>query len=440
MFLENDLLVKPTLLRELSENFENVKYIKQFSLVEKDDSSDERHFNSLFTKKQSLFTKEHLRELQAAVDLISDVDTEKDEKDIERYIVSLIDNANESEKEDTFCKATLYSESQFTEIELDSLKKLITSVSTLIDNTEYQAVIDKYISLSNLKKLVLELMSKFSSENEQNLKKRWVNELVRTIRNTLQVHTASPVIEDLDFYQIALNRVKVIKFNEVVRKSRREKTISKNDFQGFKIVAKSGKFAGASELKKLNRSSAAFSEAFTAYDTPYLFLKKLRIITAIEEADYYKYFTKIQYSILNKHGFNVSGGERSEFRLLQEINDAQQYDILLIDEPESSFDNLFLKNEVNKLIKDISASVPVVLVTHNNTVGASIRPDYILYTQKKVEGMSVKHNVYSGYPTDKQLTGLDGTTIKNIDILLNCLEAGEVAYHDRGDSYEILKD
>jgi ABC-type phosphate transport system ATPase subunit len=44
---------------------------------------------------------------------------------------------------------------------------------------------------------------------------------------------------------------------------------------------------------------------------------------------------------LNRDGFEVSGGERSEFRLLQEIMVAQNYDVLLIDEPESSFDNFF---------------------------------------------------------------------------------------------------
>jgi len=49
----------------------------------------------------------------------------------------------------------------------------------------------------------------------------------------------------------------------------------------------------------------------------------------------------------------VSGGERSEFRLLQEIKDAQNYDFLLIDEPESSFDNMFLKSDVNQIIREI---------------------------------------------------------------------------------------
>ena len=29
--------------------------------------------------------------------------------------------------------------------------------------------------------------------------------------------------------------------------------------------------------------------------------------------------------------------------------------------------------------------MPVIISTHNNTIGGSIKPDYILYTEKKIE-------------------------------------------------------
>jgi ABC-type polar amino acid transport system ATPase subunit len=41
----------------------------------------------------------------------------------------------------------------------------------------------------------------------------------------------------------------------------------------------------------------------------------------------------------------------------------------IVDEPESSFDNLFLKSDVCKILKGISETMPVVVVTHNSTVG-----------------------------------------------------------------------
>ena len=38
------------------------------------------------------------------------------------------------------------------------------------------------------------------------------------------------------------------------------------------------------------------------------------------------------------------------------------------------------------------------------------------------------------------VNGLDGKKIQNFDVLLNCLEAGQIAYNERGKTYEILKD
>jgi len=133
-------------------------------------------------------------------------------------------------------------------------------------------------------------------------------------------------------------------------------------------------------------------------------------------------------------------GERSEFNLLREISDAQQYDMLLIDEPESSFDNLFLRSDVNELIRDVSKSVPTVIVTHNNTVGASIKPDYVVFAQKSVTPAGVTYEVYCGHATDRSLVALDGRKIKNLEVVLNCLEAGAEAYAERRGSYETLKD
>ena len=121
-------------------------------------------------------------------------------------------------------------------------------------------------------------------------------------------------------------------------------------------------------------------------------------------SDYYKYFVSIKYEVFNKYGFRASGGERSEYNLLEQLADATQYDILLLDEPESSFDNLFLKSDVNKLIKDISQIVPVVVATHNNTIGASVKPDYILYTRKVVsETGEVTYQIFSGFPDRKSV-------------------------------------
>ena len=214
----------------------------------------------------------------------------------------------------------------------------------------------------------------------------------------------------IDFSKIQLDKIKIQKFEKLSKIIQTEKVIDSKEIKGFKVVARTKRFTGASQLKSKSRRQFSFSEAFKNYDNPYSFLISLKN-TGIEEVEFYKYFIDIEYKTLNKYGFEVSGGERSEFNLLHEISDALKFDILLIDEPESSFDNIFLKNEVDELIKDISKEIPVVVVTHNNTVGASIKPDFLLYTQKKVIDEKVKYDIFWGHPTSKTLKNAHGEEI-----------------------------
>jgi len=169
-------------------------------------------------------------------------------------------------------------------------------------------------------------------------------------------------------------------------------------------------------------------------------LQTLLANESLTQSELYRLFVNITYKILNKDGFEVSGGERSEFRLLQEIKDAQNYNMLLIDEPESSFDNMFLHSDVNQIIREISETMPVVVVTHNSTVGASIGADYSLYASKKIEGGEVVYRLYSGHPTDLSLHSPDNRTISNHEITLNSLEAGCETYDDRRRKYEAIED
>ena len=219
----------------------------------------------------------------------------------------------------------------------------------------------------------------------------------------------------------------------------KESIIRETDIEGFKVRISKRRFKGAGELKNQSGKKIAFKAAFDKYENDaYEFIQELKE-TDILEKDYYQFFAKIDYEILNQYGFLVSGGERAEFNLLREINDALQYEMLLIDEPESSFDNIFLKEKVNHLIKEISEVMPVIIVTHNNTVGASIQPDYIVHTKREIMGKDVEFKLYSGFPTDHLLHCVDGSSIPNIEATMNCLEAGRDAYEERRIEYEMLE-
>ena len=309
----------------------------------------------------------------------------------------------------------------------------------MIENIEYRAIIEKHIDLESLKRLECELIEHLWSKAFENKKKKLVNELVRDVKQRLKMRTSAVQIEDVDLYRVCMDRKRVERFTGIVRYLKREAVVSEENIQGFRVEARKEPFAGAGEIKNVSGVKTAFKDAFTEYENPYRYLRKLLSNESLTRSELYKLFVKISYKIVNSDGAEVSGGERSEYRLLQEIMDAQNYDVLLIDEPESSFDNLFLKSDVNQIIKEISKSMPVVVVTHNSTVGASVAADFLVYAKKEREDGNVMYRLYSGYPTDKTLTSIDGKTINNHEIVMNSLEAGSAAYADRRQGYEAIK-
>lgn len=427
-------------LERIFDAFPNAKYLEQFSLVARDEQEDEKRFNQYLSDNQSLFSRDYLSELRTVVNELTEIDLEDDARSIERYLESLKKHANETEKRDAFSNATLFNEDRFSDTKQSGLEDLIASTQNLIENVEYRDTIDKHISTQSLRALIVELIETYCAKEQLRLKKKWVNELVSEIKAQLQVRSAATPVSDLNLYDLAMNRARVRKFEQIVNSARKPRELMRKPLQGFELVAKAGVFRGAGELKLLSRRTKAFSGAFEFYDKPYQFLKALQDIEGLPEAELYRYFVKIDFKILNQDGYEASGGERSEFNLLQAIQDAQKNDMLLIDEPESSFDNIFLKNSVNEIIREIAKSMPVVLVTHNNTVGSSINPNYVLYTRKNAAKGEVKYQVFSGFPTDKVLTSRNGETVKTWDITMGCLEAGPDAYEARRKNYEDIRD
>lgn len=431
---------KTHLLSQISELHENVKYIKQFELVEQDVTASLRDFTDKLGRNESRIAEQYLAQFKSVVDDIIDIDLDANDQKAESFIRSLHESASESDRQDVFSQAALYNAPEFATIDTDDLPPLIDAVRTLVDSTKYRKLIDKHINLSSLKELAITLIDRYRNDSIDNSKRDYVNTIMREIQDQLELKTAAPIIDNIDLFNTMLELNKVSHFNEIVSLVRSPAIITDEPFHKFHVVSRKGSFNGAAELKKLSGKVASFQRAFEHYDTPYEYLRELLQIAEISKADVYKFFARISYKILNNDRLEVSGGERSEFNLLKSIKNATQHDLLLIDEPESSFDNIFLDTNVNKLLKEIAETMPVVIVTHNSTVGASINPNYLLYTRKTIENDKPVFKVYSGHPQDRTLYTVDGESVDTLELMLDSLEAGETAYKKRGDSYEALKD
>ena len=418
----------------------NAKYIRQFSLVQKDEAAYKREFNNDVQRKRSRFVEEHLAGFKVVVNDIINVDLLANMQAVEAYVDTLLKSAEEADKKDAFSKMALFGESEFPVSEDPVLIALIGSVRQLIENIEYRPIIEKYVDIDALKGLACELIEVLWARTFTRKMKQLVNSLIRDVKDNLQMRTSAVQVDDVDLYRVAMEQRKVERFIDMVKYLQEEAIIADERVQGFRVVAKRSAFAGAGEIKEASGVKTAFRGAYEQYPEPYRYLQTLLANETLAPSELYKLFVKITYTILNKDGFEVSGGERSEYRLLQEIKDAQKYDILLIDEPESSFDNMFLQSDVNQLIREMSESMPVVVVTHNNTVGASIGADFVLYACKEKEDDGIRYRLYSGHPTDQRLFSPDGKSINNHEIMLNSLEAGHDTYKKRMRFYEATED
>lgn len=431
---------KTVTLNRINEECENVKYIPQFSLVQRDDANYEKEFNKGVARKKSNFADKHLNPFKTVLDDVINVDLIANRRKVDDYLETLLRQAEEASKRDAFSKVALFNETLFEIGEEKGLSDLISAVRLLIENIEYRELIDRHVNVNDLKALTCELIVLLWAKTLERKKKSVVNDAVRDIKSKLKLRSSATQVKDVDLYKVMIDHQKVLKFNRIAKQLQTEKVIHEENIQGFRVVCQQRAFNGAGEVKNVSGKKVVFTDAYKEYSSPYQYLIALKSNEMLTPSEFYKYFACIEYEILNKDGFKVSGGERSEFRLLQEIKDAQNYDYLLIDEPESSFDNLFLKGEVNQILKELSKTMPVVVVTHNSTVGASINADYIVYTSKEIEGTEVLYRRYSGHPSVKELRSVDGKKMDNFRVTIDSLEAGEVAYIERRGGYESIKD
>ncbi|MCK5306267.1 MAG: phosphotransferase [Candidatus Omnitrophica bacterium] len=427
-------------LNKINDVYEGVKYIRQFSLVQRDEAAYDREFKNEVQKKRSTFLDRYLSAFKSVLDDVMNVDLERNKRDVENYISSLLKSAEEAYRRDAYSKVALFDETAFPVRDDIVLKELISSVRQVIENIEYRNIIEKHVDIKSLKKLACELIELLWSKALENKKRRFLNGIIKDTKDSLKTRTSAIQVNDVDLYRVCMEDRKVKRFEDIVNSLRKESIIFEENVQGFSVVASKGAFTKAGEIKSASGVNTSFKEALKEYGAPYRYLQALMADNHLVRSELYRLFTKIEYKILNSDGVDVSGGERSEFRLLQEIKDAQNFDILLIDEPESSFDNMFLKSDVNQILREISESMPVVVVTHNSTVGASVSADYLLYANKEVESGKTIYRIYSGHPTDKILKSIDGRSIKNHKIMLNSLEAGLEAYESRRQAYEAIED
>lgn len=425
-------------LETIKKTFDNcdIKYIKQFEITEK---SGTEKFEEITRKGYEKITNDYITPINELIPNILEIDLNADISDIENYHSALISRAISCERNDVFSKTSLFNEITFDVKTNKELEELINAIKVLLDNETYREIIETNIKKESLQLLLAKLIILYRNEQlDVNLKKE-VDKLVKSIQKKLELKSSVDTIPQIDLYSIMKNRLIANRFNEDLKKIKEKSDIFKGDYQRFKIIATKSPYKNVSEMKDgANITTGSFKDTFDKYyrKDSFKYIKQLKEDgVALDKLG--KTLVEIKYKVINQKGTEISGGEKAEFNLLKELDDAKNYDILLLDEPESSFDNPYIKENINTLIKDISNKTPVFVVTHNNTLGISNKADKIIYTM--YNDKEHKYEVYVGNFTDTMLIDKDGKKIKTYDAIVSCMEAGVDAYEERSKIYENLK-
>lgn len=409
-------------------------YIPQFSLI---GDAEESKFEDLIKKECNSISDTYYAKFKPLVNKLLSIDIETEEINLEEQLNSLLDYA-EKANIDAFAKTKIFSEIEFNPDTSNVASEIIKSLVTIYNNSWHRDIINKYIEKDNLKILIKELIEKRKEEKKQIVLEKCSNEAIKKIKDALNKESSANTPDSMDLITIFKHKKIIEKSKDVFKTIKKERVVDTQNLQLFNININSKEYDNVKEIKDNLNTRSALKPIFDNYykdNNLYKYVKELEDI-GLSRNDICKAIICIKYDVKNQIGEEPSGGEKAEFNLLKEIDNAYKYDVLLIDEPEASFDNPFISRNIVDIIKNIADKTTVCITTHNSTLAMMLNPDKIIFTENN-EG---NHKIFYGTMGDKVFKSIDGEEIISYDKILEVLEAGKTIYREKGQIYESFRD
>jgi len=422
-------------IKKIRQAFDNDSclYVPQFSLI--GDAEDSK-FNDLIKKECNSISDAYYSNFKSLVNKLLTIDIEEEENILEEQLNGLLDYA-EKANIDAFAKTRIFSEIQYNVDTTNTAIETIKSLVNIYKTKWHKDIIEKYIDKEQLKKLIREMIDKRKEEKKRIVLERCTNEAILMVKKALNKKSSANTPDSMDLISIFRNKKIIEKANNIFKNIKEERKIDTQDLQLFNVDIKTNEYNSVKELKDNMSTSVSLRPIFDEYykkNNLYKYIVELNKL-GINRNNICKSIVNIKYDVKNQIGESPSGGEKAEFNLLKEINNAYKYDALLIDEPEASFDNPFINDNIVDVIKDIAEKTTVCISTHNSTLAMMLNPDKIIYT----ENNKGEHKIYYGTMGDKTFKSTDGEEVISYDKILNVLEAGEKAYEEKGHKYDSFK-
>ena len=208
---------------------------------------------------------------------------------------------------------------------------------------------------------------------------------------------------------------------------------------GYQVQVSIAPYMSASEFQQEIKTSVAVKDDLMKAYQARCFTKFLNILknkAFYNEANLAEYLVRKEVKLLDSDGVPASGGQAVGFALMLRLNEAKMKPIILIDEPESSLDNAYIRSELNQALRNLANHSMVVVITHNSTLGTLLEPDYLVVTSKSSDG---KYSIMSGEFSSRIIRDtLNGIEEQSHDKFIEAMESGIDAFIKKGVIYENL--
>ncbi|WP_238135967.1 hypothetical protein, partial [Staphylococcus aureus] len=218
-----------------------------------------------------------------------------------------------------------------------------------------------------------------------------------------------------------------------------EQELMREQIYDYQIVVKISPFQNASQFKTdISTSDAVKDDIIIPYQKKeYIkFLKNLKNKSFFKISNLANYFVHLNVELLDSDGTPASGGQAVGFALMMRLEESKSYPIILIDEPEASLDNTYIKDELIPALKKLATHSTIFLVTHNSTLGALINPDYLIITTKNNKN---DYQVLTGEFSSNLISNNYGSSENSYDKFVEAMESSIETYQKKGETYENLR-
>lgn len=404
---------------------DDVFYIRQFGIVK---DAEEKAFRSKLADEESSIRDDYYEPMNDVIAIMEKLHA-KDavKKSIEDYLNGLTSYAETSAREDEYSRCPIYSGARLPLDNSSAEKKVVNAILTLLDEGPISDDIDRILGRDSLIELLSIAMDHYKKKRLRCKCIELANEIAKKIKEGLKLESSRPPCPESPFIEAAMRNACVKRFAHLRQATKTEAIVGVSAIGNFKRVVKRVPYKDAKALKKAIGTSANLGGMLQLDDVEYV--ERLLKTEDVSHRD--RALFDMSVVLLNENNEEVSGGQKAEYLFFRALDKASSHDVVLIDEPESSFDNPFLNKSIATELKKISRRATVFIATHNNVLGVSIKPDGIVYTSIE----NGRHRIYSGDASSKKLKTADGAYVDKADVLLELMEAGEEAYKGRKPYY-----